>query len=58
MTPWQKRVTALTRRMADDMKLRHDSQKTIDSDTYHVARFAQFLGRSPEQVVPKDVRSF
>ena len=58
MTPWQKRVTALTRRMADDMKLRNYSQNTIDSYTYHVARFAQFLARSPEQAVPEDVRSF
>jgi hypothetical protein len=36
MTPWQNRVTALTRRMADDMKLRNYSQKTIDTYTYHV----------------------
>lgn len=49
MTPWQKRVTALTRRMADDIKRHNYLQKTIDSDTYHVGRFAQFPGMSPEQ---------
>jgi hypothetical protein len=43
MTPWQNRVTDLTQRMADDMKLRNYSQKTIDAYTYHVGRFAQFL---------------
>ena len=58
MTPWQKRATALTRRMADDMKLRNMSQKTIDAYTYHVGRFAEFLGYSPEQATPEDVRSF
>ena len=58
MTPWQNRVTALTRRMADDMKLRNYSPKTIDTYTYHVGRFAQFLGHSLEQATPEDVRSF
>ena len=58
MTPWQNRVTALTRRMAEDMQLRNYSQKTIDAYTYHVGRFAQFLGRSLEQATPEDVRSF
>ena len=46
MTPWQNRVTALTRRMAEDMQLRNYSQKTIDAYTYHVGRFAEFLGNS------------
>ena len=58
MTPWQNRVTKLTRRMADDMKLRNYSQKTIDAYTYHVGRFAEFLGKSLEQASPEDVRSF
>ena len=58
MTPWQNRVTTLTERMADDMKLRNYSQKTIDTYTYHVGRFAQFVGKSLEQAVPEDVRSF
>ncbi len=36
MTPWQKRTTGITRRMAEDMKLRNLSQSTIDACTYHV----------------------
>lgn len=47
MTPWQNRVTELTRRMADDMKVRNYSQRTIDAYTYHVGKFAHFLGKSP-----------
>ena len=58
MTPWQNRVTKLTRRMADDMKLRNYSQATIDAYTYHVGRFAEFLGKSLEEASPEDVRSF
>ena len=58
MTPWQSRVTKLTQRMADDMKLRNFSQSTIDAYTYHVGRFAEFLGKSPEKASPEDVRSF
>lgn len=58
MTPWQNRATELTRRMADDMKLRNYSQRTIDAYTYHVGRFAEFLGKSPLEATPEDVRSF
>ena len=58
MTPWQNRVTDLTRRMADDMKLRNYSPRTIDAYTYHVGRFAEFLERSPQTLSPEDVRSF
>jgi len=41
MTPWQKRTTSLTQRMADDMRLRNYSQRTIDAYTWHVGRFAE-----------------
>ncbi len=58
MTPWQKRTTSLTQRMADDMRVRNYSQRTIDAYTYHVGRFADFLSRSPESAAPEDVRSF
>lgn len=58
MTPWQTRATELTQRMADDMKLRNFAQATIDAYTYHVGRFAEFLGKSPESASPEDVRSF
>ena len=58
MTPWQNRVTDLSRRMADDMKLRNFSQSTIDAYTYHVGRFAEFLGKCPREASPEDIRSF
>lgn len=58
MTPWQQRTSQLTQRMAEDMLLRNMSQSTIDAYTYHIGRFAQFLGRSPDGASPEDVRSF
>ena len=58
MTPWQNRVTDLTRRMAGDMKLRNFSQATIDAYTYHVGKFAEFLGKCPLEATAEDVRSF
>ena len=58
MTPWKNRVTELARRMADDMKLRNFSQSTIDAYTYHVGKFAEFLGKSPLEATAEDVRSF
>ena len=58
MTPWQKRSTELTRRMAEDMKIRNFSPRTIDTYTYHLGRFAEFLGRSPLEATVEDVRSF
>jgi len=58
MTPWQNRVAGITRRMAEDMLLRNFAQKTIDAYTYHVGKFAEFLGKSPLEATPEDVRSF
>jgi hypothetical protein len=58
MTPWQQRMTEVTGRMAGDMKVRNLSQSTIDAYTYHVGRFAEFLGRSVAEATPEDVRSF
>ena len=56
MTPWQNRTTGLTRRMADDMKLRNLSQSTIDAYTYHVGRFAEFFGKPVEQATPDTIQ--
>ena len=58
MTPWQQRTSQLTQRMADDMLLRNMAQSTVDAYTYHVGRFAKFIGRSPEEASAEDVRSF
>jgi integrase/recombinase XerD len=58
MTPWQERTSGLIRRMAEDMKLRNLAHKTIDAYTYHVGRFAEFLGKPILDATPDDVRSF
>ena len=58
MTPWQKRTNPLIQQMAEDMLLRNLAQKTIDSYTYHVGRFAVFIGKPVEDAVPEDLRLF
>jgi site-specific recombinase XerD len=59
MTPYQDRLTPVTRRMADDMKIRHLANATIDAYTYHVGRFHEFLdGKQLDQATPEDVRNF
>jgi integrase/recombinase XerD len=59
MTPYQNRLTEITKRMAGDMKIRHLAQATIDAYTYHVGRFADFLADVPvENATPEQVRDF
>ena len=58
MTPWQVRAAELIRRLADDMKLRNLSPKTISAYTYHVRQFSKFLGKSLEVATSDDVRAF
>lgn len=58
MTPYKKRLSAITERMADDMRIRHLAPATIDAYTYHVDKFAEFLQKRLEQATPEDVRTF
>ena len=58
MTLWRNRTNPLIRRMAEDMLLRNLAQKTIDCYTYHIGRFAQFLGKPIEDATPEDLRAF
>ncbi len=58
MTPYNKRVTAFTKRMAEDMQLRKLSPRTIDAYTYHFDRFALRFGKHPEELGPEQVREF
>lgn len=58
MTPYHKRVTAFTKRMAEDMQLRNLSPRTIDAYTYHVDRFAMRYGKHPEELGPEQIRDF
>jgi len=52
MTPYHKRLTPLTGRMAEDMQVRNLSPRTIDSYAYHVDRFARPL--RPAELVAGD----
>ena len=58
MTPYQKRRTPSTDRLAGDMKIRHLAQATIDAYTYHVGRFADFIKKPLDRATPEDVRDF
>ena len=58
MTPWQKRTNPLIQRMAEDMLLRNLSSRTIDTYTWHINRFAMFIGKALEDATPEDLRSF
>ena len=56
MTPYHKRQTPITQRMAEDMLVRNLAPRTIDSYTYHVDRFARHFGKLPEDLGPDGQR--
>ncbi len=58
MTPYQKQATQITLRMAQDMKIRNMADSTIDSYTYHVRRFHQFLFKPLDKATLEDIRAF
>jgi integrase/recombinase XerD len=58
MTPYHKRQTPVTKRMAEDMLVRNLALRTIDSYTYHVDRFARHFGKLPEDLGPEQIREF
>jgi integrase/recombinase XerD len=59
MTPFQRRRTPTTRRLADDMTIRNLAAATIDAYTYHVDKFDQFLGeKNIQDAIPDDIRDF
>jgi integrase/recombinase XerD len=58
MTPYHKRQTPITKRMAEDMLVRNLALRTIDSYTYHVDRFARHFGKQPEDLGPEQIREF
>jgi len=58
MTPFRKSLTPATQRMAEDMLIRNMAIRTIDSDTYHVDRFAKHFGKMPEDPSPEEIREF
>jgi hypothetical protein len=58
MTPYRKRISAATQRMAEDMLIRNMAVRTIDSYTYHVDRFSKHFGKLPEDLGPEEIRQF
>jgi integrase/recombinase XerD len=51
-------MTPLRQRMIDDLRLRNFAPRTIDSYVQHVAWFARFHGRSPDQLDWEHVRAY
>jgi integrase/recombinase XerD len=58
MTPHEKRPSHLTVRLAEDMRIRNLSPRTIDAYTYHADRFADFIQKPLDLATVEDVRSF
>src|SRR5260370_24079094 len=56
--PVMAQMTALRRRMIDDMTLRNLSPATQQSYVYAVAKFSRFFGRSPDQLGVEEVRAY
>jgi len=54
----QNRRCPLTRRLAEDMKIRNLAQATIDAYTYHARRFADFNQKPLDRATAEDVRRF
>lgn len=58
MTPYEKRPCKLTRRLAEDMKIRNLAPATIDAYTFHARRFADFIQKPLDRANVEDVRNF
>lgn len=59
MTPYQQRtLSPIAQRMAGDMRVRNLAQRTIDTYTYHVERFAQHFGRPLDELGPEEIRTY
>ena len=59
MTPHQRRtLSPISQRMAGDMLVRNLAQRTIDTYTYHVERFAKHFGKPLDQLGPEEIRSY
>jgi integrase/recombinase XerD len=54
----EKPISPLRRRMIEDMTVRNFVEKTRNDYIRHVRTFTAFLGRSPDQAIPEDLRRF
>jgi integrase/recombinase XerD len=51
-------MSALRKRMLEDMRVRNYSPKTQVMYVHRVARFAAHFGRTPDQLTPEDIRTY
>ena len=51
-------MTALRRRMLEDMQVRHLSGGTQQVYLQHISRFARYFGRSPAELGPEEIRAY
>lgn len=54
----EKPISPLRQRMIEDMAVRRFNEKTQSNYIRQVKNFAAFLGRSPDQATPEDVRCY
>jgi integrase/recombinase XerD len=58
MTPHEKRPGPLTIRLAEDMRIRNRSPRTIDAYTHHAEQFSHFIQKPLDLATVEDVRAF
>src|SRR5262249_6625815 len=51
-------ISSLRRRLIEDMTVRGFGEKTQSDYIRHVKKFTLFLGRSPDQAQPEDLRRY
>ncbi len=49
-------MSELRQRMLQDLKIRNRSKSTQDRYAWHIADFARFFDRSPDQLGPEHIR--
>src|SRR5215475_5421330 len=54
----EKPISPLRQRMIEDMTMRNFVEKTRNDYIRQVKTFTAFLGRSPDQAIPEDLRRF